>query len=150
MSGPSLEERVAIEDLYARYTWALDTGDLDRFAACFTDDALIHEVQPDGTVADHRARPFLQARLDREPNLLHQHWTGSTLFEPDPARWKEDHWQVMLYVSATLADLNDPTTPEHPAARVTWSGYTVDTVVRRDGRWRFLDRRIASWTGKPG
>jgi len=40
---PPIEDRLAITDLLARYSWALDTGDLDGFVACFTPDALIVE-----------------------------------------------------------------------------------------------------------
>ncbi len=33
MTGPGAEERMEIYELYARYSWALDTGDTDGYAA---------------------------------------------------------------------------------------------------------------------
>ena len=39
MRGPSAEDRTLIEELYARYSWALDTGDTDGYVALFTEDA---------------------------------------------------------------------------------------------------------------
>ena len=40
---PGIEDRVAIQDLIAKYCWALDTGDVESFVACFTPDAVIVE-----------------------------------------------------------------------------------------------------------
>src|SRR4029078_10214578 len=39
MPGPSVEDQLAIQALYARYSWALDTGDTDGYCALFTADA---------------------------------------------------------------------------------------------------------------
>jgi len=39
MHGPSVHDRLEIQDLYARYSWALDTGDTDGYVALFTADA---------------------------------------------------------------------------------------------------------------
>ena len=38
MTGPTTEDRLAIYELYARYSWALDTGDTDGYVALFTAD----------------------------------------------------------------------------------------------------------------
>jgi 3-phenylpropionate/cinnamic acid dioxygenase small subunit len=43
----SIEDRLDIHDMIARYAWALDTGDVDGYCACFTDDAWIFHG-PDG------------------------------------------------------------------------------------------------------
>ena len=40
---PGVEDRIAIQDLIAKYCWALDTGDVESFVACFTPDAVIVE-----------------------------------------------------------------------------------------------------------
>ena len=42
-TGLTVEDRLAIQDLLARYAWALDTGDVDSFVACFTPDAVVIE-----------------------------------------------------------------------------------------------------------
>ncbi len=39
MARPTPDDESAIRDLYARYSWALDTGDTDGYVALFTDDA---------------------------------------------------------------------------------------------------------------
>ena len=33
MQGPSTQDRLEIYELYARYSWALDTGDTDGYVA---------------------------------------------------------------------------------------------------------------------
>ena len=35
---PSIEDRFAINDLFVRYTTALDAGDVDTIVGCFTED----------------------------------------------------------------------------------------------------------------
>ena len=39
MSQLKTKDRVAIYELYARYCWALDTGDTDGYVSLFTEDA---------------------------------------------------------------------------------------------------------------
>ena len=50
MTGPSTEDRLAIFELYARYSWALDTGDTDGYVALFTEDCEATEEASDGTL----------------------------------------------------------------------------------------------------
>jgi len=38
MARPSIEDRFAIEDLFIRYTSALDSGDVDGVVSCFAED----------------------------------------------------------------------------------------------------------------
>jgi len=38
------EDRHAIEDLYAEYVWALDTGDVPAFLALFTPDGVFGDT----------------------------------------------------------------------------------------------------------
>ena len=38
MAKPSIEDRLAIEDLFVRYAAALDEGDVEGVVGCFTED----------------------------------------------------------------------------------------------------------------
>src|SRR5271154_6172754 len=38
---PSIEDRFGINDLFVRYTTALDAGDVDTIVACFTEDGAL-------------------------------------------------------------------------------------------------------------
>ena len=41
MALPSVEDRLAINDLFVRYTTALDAGDVETIVACFTEDGAL-------------------------------------------------------------------------------------------------------------
>ena len=48
MSELSVADRLALQDLIAAYSWALDTGDEEALVACFTPDArMVEEVFED-------------------------------------------------------------------------------------------------------
>jgi len=40
----SVEDRLKIQELFARYAWALDTGDTEGFLGCFTEDGWLSSV----------------------------------------------------------------------------------------------------------
>src|ERR1700756_2051340 len=41
MSASNLEDRAAIHDLFTRYCWALDNGEIEAVVDCFTADAIL-------------------------------------------------------------------------------------------------------------
>lgn len=41
MSSTAIEDRLAIEELFIRYTCALDIGDVDTLVACFAEDGAL-------------------------------------------------------------------------------------------------------------
>jgi ketosteroid isomerase-like protein len=41
MAAPSVEDRLMINDLFVRYTTALDAGDVDTIVGCFTEDGAL-------------------------------------------------------------------------------------------------------------
>lgn len=57
----NLEDRIAIEDLFIRYTCALDEGDVETVVACFTDDATL--VSP--AVGEHTGKAAITAFAHR-------------------------------------------------------------------------------------
>jgi len=54
VAGGSLEDRLAISDLFVRYTTALDRGDVATVVDCFTGDAAL-ESPVIGVIAGHEA-----------------------------------------------------------------------------------------------
>ena len=54
MAGGSIEDRLAISDLFVRYTTALDQGDVGTVVDCFTADATL-ESPVIGVIAGHAA-----------------------------------------------------------------------------------------------
>lgn len=45
----SIRDRLRISDLLARYSWALDSGDLTAYLDCFTADGVLHHPKRDGS-----------------------------------------------------------------------------------------------------
>lgn len=144
MTGPGAEVRLAIYELYARYSWALDTGDTDGYVALFTADAEATEETRDGTVEVRRGRSEIRQLVlkfhDRPDFPGHQHQMAQFVFEADPAG-RPDHWVVRSYAWATI---NRPPAAPH----LHWCGHVRDVVVKADGEWRIRSKQIMGWAGE--
>ena len=73
----SLRNRCRIDDLYSRYCWAINEGDADGWAECFTPDGLF--VPAYGPVqGEYRGKAELTAfAADPRRNQLTRHWTSN-------------------------------------------------------------------------
>lgn len=144
MDGPATEDRVAIMDLYARYSWALDTGDTDGYVALFTEDAEAIEETRDGTIDSRQGRDEIRKLVlkfhEREDFPGHQHQMAQFVYEPDPER-RTDHWVVRCYAWATI---NHPPEPPH----LHWCGHIRDVVAKVDGNWLIRSKQIMGWAGE--
>lgn len=143
MNGPTTDERIAILDLYARYSWALDTGDTEGYVALFTEDAEAIEETPSGEIDSRRGRDEIRKLVlkfhEREDFPGHQHQMAQLVFEPDPEN-RPDHWVVRSYAWATI---NRPPAPPH----LHWVGHIRDVVAKIDGEWLIRSKQIMGWSG---
>ena len=144
MNGPGVEDRLAIQDLYARYCWALDTGDTEGYVALFAEDAEASEETRDGTVEVRHGRSEIEKLVlkfhERADFPGHQLQMAQLLFEPDPLA-RPQHWVVRSYAWATV---NRP-----PAAPyLHWCGHVRDVVAKIDGVWLIRSKQIMGWAGK--
>lgn len=136
-------DRLAVDDLYNRYLWALDGGDTDGWMATFTRDAEVLEDQPDGTTwrgaGPAGLREFIE-KYHRDPGFPgHQHRETTRMVMPgtDVAA---DRISFRSYVFAIASHPGEP-------SRLYWSGYYRDVVERVQGEWLFASRWIAPWRG---
>jgi SnoaL-like domain len=143
MHGPSFQDRTEIYELYARYSWALDTGDTDGYVALFTTDAEVTEETSSGELevrTGHDGVRKLVLKFHERPDFPgHQHQMTQFVFEPDP-KGRPDHWVVRSYAWATI---NRP--PAHP--RLHWCGHVRDVVAKVDGAWKIQSKDIMGWAG---
>lgn len=143
MARPSLEDELAIRELYARYCWALDTGDTDGYVALFTDDAKATEETASGHLEVRTGRDEIRKlvlKFHQRPDFPgHQHQMAQFLFEPDP-QGRADHWQVRSYAWATI---NRPPAPPH----LHWCGHVRDIVASVAGQWLIAEKDIMGWAG---
>jgi hypothetical protein len=152
IAAPSLQEiqdRVMIEDLMARYEWALDTGDADAYGALFTEDAVLQsgDRETRGRAAITQEVRDLVARFRAAASTASA--TGEESAEAKPAR-KVIH----AYANAVIDISGDTATAQSNwievwnirsgAAEVGAAGEYHDRLVKQDGRWYFQHRTLLS------
>jgi len=134
----TIRDRLALNDLLARYAWALDTGDVDGFVACFTaDGVVIEEVfeEPD--------------RWEGRQNLrrLAEHYKSV----PDFPGRQHHVSQVLVDGDATGCAIRSFTFVTEcrgePPYLTRFAGYYEDRAVKRRGSWLFAQRIIRLWDG---
>jgi len=136
-----LQDRAEIQELVNRYVTALDTLDADSYASVFTEDA---EYDVTGTVYRGRAAirkivtDLQQSRTraeseGRPPAALYHVMSNSSieLVDDDEAR----HTSYAQTVRAA----------ENGQFIVGFMGRYEDVIVKRDGRWQILSRKLVSF-----
>lgn len=131
----NVEDRLAIEQLYARYNLATDTDDTDGLIACYTVDGLFKGRLDE--VRGHAAmREQAEERIRRKKSsglTNHQHWNGSLVLEGDSSVGEASGFCYMLFVGK--ADNADEVS-------ITTMGAYVDELAKTGGRWLFSSRRV--------
>jgi len=133
-------DRLDVQELYARNTWALDLGDADAFLDTFTADAVLQmkrryqgQAQIRSFVDDFRSRDFGFPRA--------QHLVSGLVLEGDG-----DHCQGRAYVTRVHRLPGQHRGNTH----LMWTGYSLDLCVKGGGRWRFQSRTLRAWEGEIG
>ena len=141
MTRPPVEDELAIRELYARYCWALDTGDTDGYVALFAEDAEATEETAGGDLEIRKGREEIRKLVlkfhQREDFPGHQHQMAQLVFEPAGP----DRWIVRSYAWATI---NRPPAPPH----LHWCGHVRDEVAKVGGRWLIARKDIMGWAGE--
>ena len=139
MAGPlTVEDRFAIQDLVARYSWALDTGDIDGLIACFTPDArVIEEVFEDPDIWEgHDGIRRISEHYRNAANFPgRQHHTSQLQVNGD-----SEACDARSFVFVTECH-------GEPPYLLRFAGYYEDKIVRQDGQWLFKERTIRLWDG---
>ena len=140
MSQPSYaDDRAAIEDLMARYLFAMDYNDFETYAATFTEDGELEFAR--GTVIGREnikqaAIGFKEAigKLykdeDGNPAILRHVKCHTTIRVEGDLAWTTAFWFEMA---------NDG---PGKSLKMGTFGIYEDALVRQDGQWLFSKRRI--------
>ena len=127
--GPlTVEDRVLIRELYARYVWAMDSGDLDAFVACYTPGGRLDVGRPAASPAELRAWAENFLRDSGFPGS--QHHYNQFVMDGDAESCQVRAYWARLY-----------RLPGTTGSQIIAQGYYTDTVVKVDGRWLFLLKR---------
>jgi uncharacterized protein (TIGR02246 family) len=141
MTRPPVADELAIRELYARYCWALDTGDTDGYVDLFTEDAEATEEAASGDLEVRKGKEEIRKlvlKFHQRPDFPgHQHQMAQLVFEPDGP----DRWIVRSYAWATISR-----PPAHPYLH--WCGHIRDVVARVDGEWKIAAKAIMGWSGE--
>jgi hypothetical protein len=131
--GPlSLADRLAIQELIARYNWAIDTRDGVGVANTFTADGSFDG----GRIAQGRDELIAFGELrDRPPwpaGVGSQHWVTNLVLEGNNVRVHARSFFIRQNVdNGVVASTN--------------LGYYHDEIVNIEGRWLFEKRRWRRW-----
>lgn len=136
----SVEDRFAIQDLFADYSWALDTGDPQALAATFAPDGWVREevFEDADTWEGHAGIRALGRHFMNSPNFPgRQHHLTMPQFFPRDA----DHVGSRSFVFVTECQ-------GEPPMVLRFAGYYIDELVRLDGTWLIQSRIIRLWDGE--
>ncbi len=134
----SVEDRIAIQDLIARYAWALDTGDIDSFVACFAPDAVVVEEvfeDPDRWEGHDGLRRLAQHYSSAPGFPGRQHHVSQSLVEGDGERCSV---KSFTFVTECRGE---------PPYVLRFAGYYDDQLIKTGGDWVFKERVIRLWDG---
>lgn len=126
-----------IQELYARYSYAVDTGDGEMRGDTFTDDGTL-ATYLSGHKPEHVS--LLVDRTNKKGNHGHRHFMSNIIVEGegDQARGK----CLALVLGREKADPSD-TYDVVPGNGFTFkTGFFQDVIVRTPKGWRFKSREL--------
>jgi uncharacterized protein (TIGR02246 family) len=136
------EDRIAIEDVMARYVWAVDSLDADGYVAVFTEDAVIDS---NGSISKGHVdirrivTSLIQRRDDNKAkglptsNLYHVISNVRITFPKPGEALHQSYWQTVR---------RDKDGKMAAAAM----GRSEDRLVKRDGKWLIQSRTLIVFT----
>lgn len=134
----AVEDQLAIRDIVARYAWALDTGDVERFVNCFCRDGVLVWDSfdcPARWEGREALRHFATFIRDLPSSAGRQHHVTNTVIEgcEEGARSKS-------YAAVALREGDGP-------HKLHVMGYYEDLFRRENSQWRLAERIIRDWSG---
>ena len=137
----SVEDRLALQDLIAAYSWALDTGDSEGLVACFTEDArMVEEVFEDPDIWEgHEGIRGLARHYFNAPGFPgRQHHVTQVQYFP------QGDGTVRTRGFAFVTECAD-----EPPYLLRFAGWYEDHAIKgTDGGWRFRTRTVRLWDGE--
>jgi len=129
----SVEDRLAITELLARYCWCFDTADVDSFVALFTPDA--------------------RYELDGGRLFVGRDAIGGYLRQAAGSTWlpgRQHHVdQIVLEGTSERVTARAYCTVTHRSPdgvmSIAYLGRYADVCVKIDRQWRFHERIVRTW-----
>ena len=136
------QDRAEIEALMWRYVRALDSFDVDAYAAVFTEDGVF--IAGTNAVKGREALKTMIAgyRKDREERAAKGEPASPALYHVDTNTYLEflgaDHARIHYYWMTVFGATGKDTSP-----RIAAVGRGIDDLVRVNGKWLIKSRDVA-------
>jgi 3-phenylpropionate/cinnamic acid dioxygenase small subunit len=137
MDLQEISDRLEIQDLFARYSFAIDDRDWDALDTVFTPDARIDYSETGGAVGSFdRIKAWLPVALQRFPRYQHMVATTRLMLDGDRATSRTILFNPMVHRA------------EDGAEQTFFIGlWYRDTLVRTHAGWRIAERHEEfGWT----
>ena len=123
-------DKEAIAELIIRYNWAIDHNDFQGWANCFAQegvfDGMIGQYSAHGDLA--RFTADVKKLTETSPHL--RHYVTNIQTEVDGDRAKSRCFLMMT------------STTKEGGTKIVIAGEYEDTLVKRNGQWSFLRRKV--------
>lgn len=135
------EDRALIEDLQARYMFALDFGDIDKYVATYTEDGILDIGE--GEWQGHDTIRQVLAAMNRPVEPL----ADTVAPELHPATGRHNITNIVLKIKGDTAYGRaywfhmSNNNPQRNAVLDSY-GHYEDVIVRVNGKWLFSKRKI--------
>ena len=126
----TIEDKLAIEELIARYNHSIDGGDYGTWLDCWSEDAVMDGVGQyrTGIAAIREFANSYEANHRSRINGL-RHFTVNIISEING-----DEATSRSYLQLTRT--------ETKGAQIIFTGRYEDTLIKREGKWRFQSRKF--------
>ena len=125
----TLEDRLNIQDLYARYNHALDSGNGEAWAGMFTTGGTFTS----GAQTQTGAVELSAFAAGFAARLKARHWTNNLVVEADGDGAKGACYLLLLRL----------TPGEQPPASIISTAIYHDTLTKEGGAWKFSSRSVS-------
>ena len=136
------EDRIAVEDVMARYVWAVDSLDPEGYVAVFTEDAMIDSngsVSKGYEAIRKIVTNLIQRRDDNKAkglptsNLYHVISNVRITFPKPGEALHQSYWQTVRR-------------DKDGAMAAAAMGRSEDRLVKRNGKWLIQSRKLTVFT----
>lgn len=120
--GLSPQDYMEIEQLYAKYNWAIDAGDAEGYADTFVDDGVFNNFTGREALVG-----FINRFSQGDNGGTRRHWNTNLKIEGDGKTASGAVYLMLMDVSTK------------PASIVTMATYS-DKLIKTENGWRFSQR----------
>jgi hypothetical protein len=130
------EDRQALTELFARYGWSFDAGDVDGFVALFTPEAVYELDGGRRFVGREQIGGYLSQAAGSNWFPGRQHHIDQIIIEGNTRRATS-----RAYCTVTQRSLDG-------TMKIVYLGRYADTCVKVGNRWLFAERIVRSWNSE--